>query len=529
MLEITDLTVAYGGVIALEKVSLSVPEGSITAVLGANGAGKTTLVRTISGLVRPRHGSVMLGDHQLVGRSPEAIARLGVGHVPEGHGIVSELTVEENLRLGGLWRRDRADQRVAIEEAYELFPPLRVRRAVHASNLSGGERQMLSIGRAMVARPTALLLDEPSLGLATGLLAQIMQRLVVTGARAQAERVAHRAERAVRTLRCRPGNRAVAGTGRTARQRRASCGRRRAPPRVPRLLTVHLFVIYTVAGITNGMVYAAVALALVMIWRSTRIINYAQGAMAMFTTYVALEVIRHGAPYWLGFLVALLTGFVLGAIIERVLVRPVESRPPLNAVILSLGVLILLEAVAPMLFGGQTQSFPVPVSNTNIVAGSTSLDISPFDLFTIGAVLVAMMLLFLVFQRTTLGLRMRAAAFNPEIARILGIRVGRMLTLGWGLAALLGALAGTLAAPSVYVYPSNMDEVLVFGFTGAIIGGLESPAGAVIGAVAVGLALSYVSGYIGSDLAPLGGFVILIVVLMLRPQGLFSFGRQRQV
>jgi branched-chain amino acid transport system permease protein len=292
---------------------------------------------------------------------------------------------------------------------------------------------------------------------------------------------------------------------------------------------VHLFVIYTVAGVANGMVYAAVALALVMIWRATRIINYAQGAMAMFTTYIALEVIRHGAPYWLGFLVALATGFVLGAIVERVLVRPVESRPPLNAVILSLGVLILLEAVAPMLFGGQTQSFPVPVSNTNIVAGSTSLDISPFDLFTIGAVLVAMLLLFLVFQRTTLGLRMRAAAFNPEIARILGIRVGRMLTLGWGLAALLGALAGTLAAPSVYVYPSNMDEVLVFGFTGAIIGGLESPVGAVIGAVAVGLVLSFVSGYIGSDLAPLGGFVILIVVLMLRPQGLFSFGRQRQV
>ena len=240
-------------------------------------------------------------------------------------------------------------------------------------------------------------------------------------------------------------------------------------------------------------------------------------------------MIRHGAPYWLGFVVALATGFVIGAVTERVLVRPVESRPPLNAVILSLGVLILLEAIAPMLFGGQTQSFPVPVSNIDLVAGGTSLDISPFALFTIGAVLIAMLLLFLVFQRTTLGLRMRAAAFNPEIARILGIRVGRMLTLGWGLAALLGALAGMLAAPSVYLYPSNMDEVLVFGFTGAIIGGLESPVGAVAGAVGVGLALSYVSGYIGSDLAPLGGFVILIVVLMLRPQGLFSFGRQRQV
>jgi branched-chain amino acid transport system permease protein len=292
---------------------------------------------------------------------------------------------------------------------------------------------------------------------------------------------------------------------------------------------MHLFAIYTADGIVNGMIYAAVALALVMIWRATRIVNYAQGAMAMFTTYIAFVVIHHGVPYWFAFAIALATGLVLGAVVERVLVRPVESRPPLNAVILTLGVLILLEAVAPMLFGGQTESFPAPVSNIDILVGTTDLYFSPFALLTVGAVLLMMLLFFIVFQRTTLGLRMRAAAFNPEIARILGIRVGSMLTIGWGLAALLGALAGMLTAPAIFLYPTNMDEVLVFGFTGAIIGGLDSPVGAVVGALSVGLVLSYVSGYIGADLAPLGGLVILIAVLMVRPQGLFSFGRQRQV
>ena len=289
------------------------------------------------------------------------------------------------------------------------------------------------------------------------------------------------------------------------------------------------FVIYTVDGVTNGLVYAAIALALVMIWRATRVINYAQGAMAMFTTYLALVVIQHGVPFWFGFVIALAVGLALGAVIERVLVRPVESRPPLNAVILSLGVLIFLEALAPMLFGAQVQSFPAPFSRIGLSVGSTQIFISPFDIFTVGAVLGAMALLLVLFRWTTIGLRMRAAAFNPEIARILGVRVGRMLTLGWALAALLGALAGLLAAPVLFVYPTSMDEVLVFGFTGAVIGGLESPAGAVVGAVGVGLVLSYVSGYLGSDLAPLGALVILIAVLMVRPHGLLSLARHRQI
>lgn len=177
MLEVDGLTVAYGGVIALSGVSLQVPEASITTVLGANGAGKTTLVRAISGLVGTRSGHVKVGGTVLTGMAPERISRLGVAHVPEGHGVISELSTEENLRLGCLWLGGAADRRAAADEAYELFPPLAARRRLPAANLSGGERQMLSIARALAARPRVLLLDEPSLGLAAVILAQIMQRL----------------------------------------------------------------------------------------------------------------------------------------------------------------------------------------------------------------------------------------------------------------------------------------------------------------------------------------------------------------
>ena len=177
MLEIVDLTVAYGPVMALQGVSLTVADSSITAVLGANGAGKTTLVRSISGLVRPRAGSIRLDGRDITRLAPEEIARLGIAHVPQGQGVLAELTVDENLRLGGLWRTDPGGRRRALAEAYELFPPLAARRHVAAFSLSGGERQMLSVGRALVARARVLLLDEPSLGLARLVLVQIMARI----------------------------------------------------------------------------------------------------------------------------------------------------------------------------------------------------------------------------------------------------------------------------------------------------------------------------------------------------------------
>ena len=289
------------------------------------------------------------------------------------------------------------------------------------------------------------------------------------------------------------------------------------------------FVVLTLNGLTEGSIYAAMALALVMIWRATQVVNFAQGAMAMFTTYLALFSLEHGAAYWLAFVIALGCGFALGAVVERVLVRPVETKPPLNVVILTLGLLLVLEALAPMLFGGQVRSFPAAFSIVGLRLGSLQVPFSGFDLFTLVSVLVVMGLLLLLFQRTDLGLRMRAAAFNPEVSRLLGIRVGRMLTLGWALASVVGALAGLLIAPSLLLYPTYMDQVLVFGFTGAILGGLDSPPGAVVGGLVMGFALSYVGGYLGSDLETVGALVILIAVLMVRPRGLLAWRAQRVV
>jgi branched-chain amino acid transport system permease protein len=289
------------------------------------------------------------------------------------------------------------------------------------------------------------------------------------------------------------------------------------------------FIDLTLNGISTGAIYAAVALALVLIWRSTRIVNFAQGAMLMFTTFIASGVINGGGSYLLGFVVALAAGLVLGAVVERVIVRPVENAPPLNAVILTLGLYTLLVAIAGMIWGNVPRSFPAAFSLRGYRVGGTNLLFTPNDTFTVLVVIAVAAALALLFRGTSLGLRMRASAFAPEVARLLGVRVGRMLTLGWGLAAMTGALAGVLVAPSVFVGPNNFDPILIIGFVAAVLGGLDSPPGAVVGGLVLGLALSYVSGYEGSALVPMAALVILVLVLMIRPTGLFAAQRERRV
>jgi branched-chain amino acid transport system permease protein len=289
------------------------------------------------------------------------------------------------------------------------------------------------------------------------------------------------------------------------------------------------FINLTLSGISTGAIYAAVALALVLIWRATRIVNFAQGAMLMFTTFLASVVIEAGNPYWVGLVVALASGVVLGAVLERVLVRRVESAPPLNAVIVTLGLLVLLEAAAGMIWGNTPRSFPAAFSIQGFKVGGTRLLFAPNDLFIVLVVLAVASGLALLFRMTTLGLRMRAAAFAPEVARLQGVRVGRMFTIGWALAALVGSLAGVLVAPSVFVGPNQFDSILIYAFVAAVLGGLDSPLGAIVGGVILGLVLSYVSGYEGSALAPLAALVVLVATLMIRPSGLFSSARERRV
>ncbi|MFG2101278.1 branched-chain amino acid ABC transporter permease [Micromonospora echinaurantiaca] len=289
------------------------------------------------------------------------------------------------------------------------------------------------------------------------------------------------------------------------------------------------FVFLTLDGLSRGAVYAAFALALVLIWRAARIVNFAQGAMAVATAYVAYSVSAATGSYWLGFLAALVAGLLLGAAVDLAVMRFVDHRSPLNPVIVALGLVLLIQAVLGMVYGNEFLPAEAPFSRSALTVAGIAV-LSPYDLFAFAAVGVVVVGLAWVFTRTAVGLRMRAAAFAPEVSRLLGVNVGGMLTLGWALASGVGALAGMLVIPTeLGLHPHAMDLVFVSAFTAAVVGGLDSPPGAVVGGLAVGLLLSYVSGYAGSDLTPLAVLVLLLAVLLVRPGGLFAPVAARRV
>jgi branched-chain amino acid transport system permease protein len=283
-----------------------------------------------------------------------------------------------------------------------------------------------------------------------------------------------------------------------------------------------LFLDFTLDGCAQGMIFASLALALVLIFRATKIVNFAQGAMAMMTTFIASTLLDHGLGYWWAFVAALAVGFVMGALVERLLMRRLEGRSELNPVIVTIGLLVVLEGIAGAVYGNSSRGFPAAYSQSGLVVGHTELAFSHFDVFILVAVLVLMGASLVLFRATTLGLRMRASAYAREVSRLLGVRVNSLLTLGWALAGVAGALAGLLTAPTSSFGPYFMDLVLVYAFTAAVIGGLESPVGALVGGLITGLCVSYVGGYLGSGLQPLGALALLMVTLMARPKGIFS-------
>lgn len=290
-----------------------------------------------------------------------------------------------------------------------------------------------------------------------------------------------------------------------------------------------LFVDLTLNGITYGVIYAAVALGLVLIWRATRILNFAQGALATLTTYIAVSLLDRSINYWFAFATALAAGLVVGALTERVFIRPLYGKPELNPVVVSIGLLILVESVVGAIWGSADRGFTPAFSQYGVDIFNDHLDFSRFDIFVLGSVLVLMLAMLVLFRWTSLGLKMRAGAFAPEVARLLGVRVGRILTVGWALATLAGALAGVLVAPLVLLSPNMMDPILVYGLVAAVLGGLDSPVGALVGGVVTGLGISYVGGYLGSSMETVGAAVLLIAVLSVRPEGIFSRPRARRV
>jgi len=283
------------------------------------------------------------------------------------------------------------------------------------------------------------------------------------------------------------------------------------------------FIQVLVDGWATGSLYGALAVAVVLIYRATGIVNFAQGELAMFSTFIAWGLLQAGLPLLLAVLATLALAFFGGMLIERTVIRPVEGGEVLTLVIVTLGLYILVNSLAGWIWGFGNRAFPSLFGDGSFdVAGATI----PVESLGIVAVLIALVaILFAVFQRTKVGLAMRAVAMNPDSSRLHGISVGRTLMIGWGVAALVGALAGVLIAPRLFLDVNFMGAVLIYSFAAATLGGFDSPLGALIGGwivgIAEGLAGTYVD-FIGSDLKILVPLTVILVVLLFRPTGLFG-------
>jgi branched-chain amino acid transport system permease protein len=276
----------------------------------------------------------------------------------------------------------------------------------------------------------------------------------------------------------------------------------------------------TLSGLATGGIYACVALALVMIYQASQHINFAQGEMAMFSTFLAWMLLQAGLPYWGAFVLTVLASFVLSAVVEWLVIRPMQQAPALSVVVVFIGLLVIFHSLAGWLFGYTIKPFPSPFA-ADAWYGSTMMSAHEVGALFMALSMVALLFAFL--RLTPLGLAMRAAALNPVSARLLGISVARMLMLGWGLAGAIGAVAGMMVAPVVFLDPGMMTGVLLYAFAGALIGGIDSPIGAVLGGVLVGVLENLIGTYlVGTELKLSVALALIIGVLVVRPSGLLG-------
>ena len=275
------------------------------------------------------------------------------------------------------------------------------------------------------------------------------------------------------------------------------------------------------AGLATGAIYACLALAVVMIYQAIDHFNFAQGEMAMFSTFIAWQLIQWGVPYWAAFFATLVVSFVAGIIIERALFAPIHNAPVLSHVVVFIAMFAILNSVAGFIWDYNVKTFPTPFGSRPLLGNGL---ISSHDAGMIGVTMIMLVLLYMFFRYTRIGLAMRAAAANPESARLAGIRVSWMIALGWGMAAGIGAVAGMLIAPVVFLEPNMMASVLLYGFAAAVLGGLTSPGGAVLGGFIVGVIenLAGTIPYVGGELKLTIALVIIVAVLVVRPGGLFG-------
>ena len=285
---------------------------------------------------------------------------------------------------------------------------------------------------------------------------------------------------------------------------------------------MELFLQQVMAGLASGAIYACMALAVVMIFQAIDHLNFAQGEMAMFSTFIAWQLLQWGVPYWGAFVLVVLVSFIGGVLIERVLFRPIHHAPVLAQIVAFIALFSVLNSSAGEIWNFTIKEFPTPFGRGPFLG--TSL-ISTHDAGMIAVTAVILALLYLFFRGSRLGLAMRAAAANPESARLVGIRVGGMIALGWGMSAAIGAVAGMMIAPVVYLEPNMMGGVLLYGFAGAVLGGMTSPGGAVLGGFAVGVIENLAGAFIpyfGRELKLTIALIVIVAVLLVRPSGIFG-------